>query len=443
MRYNQGDGPEREKAVLVGVEAPGSDPARAVYSLEELARLADTAGADVLGKVIQKRNKPDAATWLGRGKSEELAEICRETGAGLVIFDRELSPAQARNLEDITGVRVIDRTQLILDIFARRARTREGKLQVELAQLNYLLPRLTGRGTELSRLGGGIGTRGPGETRLEVDRRRIRKRITDLNTEIREVKKHRDLLRRGRKDVPFPLVALVGYTNAGKSTVLKKLTGADVFVEDKLFATLDPTTRRVVLPNNETILLTDTVGFIQNLPHHLVAAFRATLEEVLEADLLVHIIDASHPNLEGQIDAVNRVLESLGAIAKPVVMAYNKVDLLPDNGILPVEKGVPAVQISAASGRGLDNLLAAVARELSSRRIRTAFFVPYEKGGLLSMLHEKGRVLKEEPGEEGIAVEVEIESVWAKRVESWLGKDGPYADIAKKGINKKGDNTEY
>ncbi len=422
MEYNQGSEREREreKAVLVGVEAPGEDPAQVAYSLEELARLADTAGADVIRQVVQKRSRPDAATWLGRGKSEELAETCRESGAGLVIFDRELSPAQARNLEDITGVRVIDRTQLILDIFARRARTREGKLQVELAQLNYLLPRLTGRGAELYRLGGGIGTRGPGETRLEVDRRRIRKRITDLNAEIREIKKHRDLLRRGRKEIPLPLVALVGYTNAGKSTVLKNLTGAGVLVEDKLFATLDPTTRRVVLPNNETILLTDTVGFIQNLPHHLVAAFRATLEEVVEADLLIHVVDFSHPNMEGQIDAVNQVLESLGAAAKPVIMAYNKIDLLTDNVILPAEKRTPSVEMSALSGHGLDDLLVAVGRALSSRRIRTVFFIPYEKGGLLSMLHEKGRVLKEEPGEEGITVEVEIESVWAKRVESRL-----------------------
>ncbi len=420
MRYSQGSEHEREKAVLVGVEALGDDPGQVAYSLEELARLADTAGADVSGQVVQKRNKPDAATWLGRGKSEELAETCRELGANLVIFDRELSPAQARNLEDITGVRVIDRTQLILDIFARRARTREGKLQVELAQLNYLLPRLTGRGAELSRLGGGIGTRGPGETRLEVDRRRIRKRITDLNAEIKEIKKHRDLLRRGRKETPFSLVALVGYTNAGKSTVLKNLTGAGVLVEDKLFATLDPTTRRVVLPNNETILLTDTVGFIQNLPHHLVAAFKATLEEVVEADLLLHVVDSSHPNMEGQINAVNQVLESLGAVAKPVVMVYNKIDLLPENAMPPAKKDVQSVEISALSGYGLEDMLVAVGRVLSSRRIRTVFFIPYDKGELLSMLHEKGRVLREEPGEAGITVEVEIGTVWAKRVESRL-----------------------
>ena len=272
----------RERAILVGMESPEVSPEETASSLEELARLVDTAGADVLLQLTQRRDRPDAATFLGRGKAEELAGFCRSLGADLVIFDRELSAAQVRNLETITGVRVIDRTQLILDIFARRARTREGKLQVELAQLNYFLPRLVGRGTELSRLGGGIGTRGPGETKLEVDRRRIRKRIAELNEAIRDVKKHRELLRRSRKEIPVPLVALVGYTNAGKSTILKKLTGAQVLVEDKLFATLDPTTRRVVLPSNEVVLLTDTVGFIRNLPHHLVAAFRATLEEVVK-----------------------------------------------------------------------------------------------------------------------------------------------------------------
>lgn len=411
---------EREKAILVGVEPQGDDSGQVAYSMEELVRLADTAGADVLGQVLQKRNKPHAATFLGRGKAEEVAALCRETGAGLVIFDRELSPAQARNLGELTGVRVIDRTQLILDIFACRARTREGKLQVELAQHNYLLPRLIGRGVELSRLGGGIGTRGPGETKLEVDRRRIRKRIAELNLEIKEIKKHRDLLRRGRKEVPLPLVALVGYTNAGKSSILKKLTGADVLVEDKLFATLDPTTRRVVLPNNETILLTDTVGFIQKLPHHLVAAFRATLEEVVEADLLLHVVDASHPNMEEQIEAVNRVLESLGAAAKPMIMAYNKTDLLPDTELPRTGDGPQAVALSALSGQGLEALLTAVARALSSRRSRVHFYIPYQKSGALSVLHEKGRVLREEHGAEGITVEAEIESVWAKRVESRL-----------------------
>lgn len=409
-----------EKAIMVGVELQEDDPEQAAYSLEELARLVDTAGAQVLSQLTQKRSKPDTATFLGSGKAEEVAELCRSLGADLVIFDHELTPKQGRNLEAITGVRVIDRTQLILDIFARRARTSEGKVQVELAQLNYLLPRLAGKGVELSRLGGGIGTRGPGETKLEVDRRRIRQRITDLKEELENVKKHRDLLRRSRQEAPIPLVSLVGYTNAGKSTILRMLTGADVLVEDKLFATLDPTTRRVVLPNNEAVLLTDTVGFIQHLPHHLVAAFRATLEEVVEADLLLHVVDASHPNISGQIEAVNQVLESLGAADKPVLMVYNKIDLV-DRAQLPrTGSGPPAVLLSALSGQGFSDLLAAVDRLLAAGRMRTTFFIPYKKSNVLNILHEKGRVLHEEHGQEGITVEAEIEVVWANRVEAKL-----------------------
>ena len=410
----------REQAILVGMESPEVNPEETAYSLEELGRLADTAGADVLLELTQRRGRPDAATFLGRGKAEELADCCRSLGAGLVIFDRELSAAQARNLENITGVRVIDRTQLILDIFARRARTREGKLQVELAQLNYLLPRLIGRGTELSRLGGGIGTRGPGETRLEVDRRRIRRRIAELDKAIGDVRKHRELLRRSRKEIPVPLAALVGYTNAGKSTILKKLTGARVLVEDKLFATLDPTTRRVVLPNNEVILLTDTVGFIRNLPHHLVAAFRATLEEVVEADLLLHIVDASHPDLEGQIEAVDQVLESLDSGSKPCIIVYNKTDLVPDFQTPLKTNNQPAVAVSALDGRGLDEMLAAVAGILSRRRVRLAYFIPYGKTGVLSLLYEKGQVLREEHGQDGISVDAELEIVWAERVAARL-----------------------
>lgn len=410
----------REKAILVGVESPADEPEQVANSMEELVRLADTAGADVLRQITQKRNKPDAATFLGRGKAEEVAALCRSLSADLIIFDRELSPAQSRNLEYITGVRVIDRTQLILDIFARRARTSEGKLQVELAQLNYLLPRLIGHGVELSRLGGGIGTRGPGETKLEVDRRRIRKRIAELNTEIREIKKHRDLLRRGRKEIPLPLAALVGYTNAGKSTILKKLTGADVLVEDKLFATLDPTTRKIVLPNKEIVLITDTVGFIQRLPHHLVAAFRATLEEVVEADLLLHVVDASHPNMDGQIEAVERVLESLGAAEKPFIKVYNKIDRISVIDLPRKENGIPAVYISALTGSGLDDLLEELARALAAGRVRKTFFIPYQKSSLVSLLHQKGKVLHEKHGQDGIDLSVEMDAVWAKRVESKL-----------------------
>lgn len=414
MKYNPGNG--RERAVLVGMESPADELQHVANSMEELARLTETAGADVLQQVMQKRSRPDAATLIGRGKADEVAAICRELGAGLIIFDRELSPAQSRNLEDITGVRVIDRTQLILDIFAGRAKTSEGKLQVELAQLNYLLPRLIGHGVELSRLGGGIGTRGPGETKLEVDRRRIRRRIAELKNEIKEIKKHRDLLRKGRKEIPLPLAALVGYTNAGKSTLLKKLTGAEVLVEDKLFATLDPTTRKIILPNKGLVLLTDTVGFIQNLPHHLVAAFRATLEEVVEADLLLHVVDASHPNMDAQVEAVNTVLQSLGASEKPFILVYNKIDCLPAADYPRKDNGIRSVYISALTGLGLDDLLAALERALTARRIRKKFFIPYQKSGLVSLLYQKGKVLHENHGQDGVDVDVEIDTIWAERV---------------------------
>jgi len=410
-----------ERAVLVGVNLPDTNQWQLEESMRELARLVDTAGASVVGSFVQNRYRPDAATFIGKGKAEELAAVCRELEANLIISDRELSPAQARNLEEKTEVKVIDRTQLILDIFARRAQTKEGKLQVELAQLKYLLPRLAGQGTQLSRLGGGIGTRGPGETKLETDRRRIRKRISDLEKDLKEVQKHRALLRRERKDEPLPLVSLVGYTNAGKSTLLRLLTSANVLVEDKLFATLDPTTRRVTLPNNDTILLTDTVGFIQNLPHHLVAAFRATLEEVQEADLLLHVVDSSHSNYEGQIMAVESVLKSLDVLDKPMIMVFNKTDLINEEQ----ERGLsyldyPAVHISAVSGQGVEQLLAVIADVLSERYVVTVLTIPYNKLSVLSLLHQKGKIIKEDYGESGITVEVEISSVWADRVRSQL-----------------------
>ncbi|MHB1041633.1 MAG: GTPase HflX [Eubacteriales bacterium] len=419
-----------EKVLLAGLLLPRDDSEQAGYMMEELERLADTAGAVVVRSLVQKRDRPDPATFFGHGKAAVLAEICREEEADLVVVDREITPAQARNLEDITGVRVIDRTQLILDIFARRARTKEGKLQVELAQLEYMLPRLTGRGVELSRLGGGIGTRGPGETKLEVDRRRIKRRIYNLKEELEEVKRHRGILRRGRKGVPLPLIALVGYTNAGKSALLKIMTGADVLIEDKLFATLDPTTRQVKLPNNEAVLITDTVGFIKNLPHHLVAAFRATLEEVVEADLLLHVVDSAHPNLEAQMEAVDRVLVSLGAAEKPVVVVFNKVDLnvgpgLAEIGCLPACRGrtgsqAPAVAVSAISGQGVGELLNLIAEQLSGGRVRQIYFVPRAKSAVLSLIHEKGKVFGEVHGQDGVNIDVELGRVWAHRIEARL-----------------------
>ncbi|MFZ5652332.1 MAG: GTPase HflX [Bacillota bacterium] len=411
-----------EKAILVGIELAGESREAVVESMKELERLADTAGAEVVGRLVQKRSRPDASTLLGRGKAMEVAKLREETGADIVIFDRELSPAQTRNLEEIVGVRVIDRSRLILDIFACRAKTREGKLQVELAQLNFLLPRLAGIGTELSRLGGGIGTRGPGETKLEVDRRRIRKRISDLKREIEEIRRHREILRRGRREVPVTQVSIVGYTNAGKSTLLKKLTSADVLVEDKLFATLDPTTRRVVLSNNETVLITDTVGFISNLPHHLVAAFRATLEEVSEADILLHVIDISHPNAGMQAETVKEVLKSLGAGQKPTITVCNKVDCVA-GGELPLidtDRGGSPVLISALTGSGLDELLDSIARAAARRRVRRQFFLPFARSGIISVIFERGRVISQEHGPEGVTVEAEMEEVWASRIEAML-----------------------
>ena len=409
-----------ENVILVGVELPGMSSEQVEESMNELAGLADTAGAQVLDSFIQRRNKPDSKFFIGKGKAQETAERCKELDAQLVIVDHELSPSQIRNLIDLMEVRVLDRTQLILDIFAQRASTKEGKLQVELAQLKYLLPRLTGQGKFLSRLGGGIGTRGPGETKLETDRRRLRERIWDLQEELEEVKKHRALLRKGRKQVP--VVSLVGYTNAGKSTLLNALTGSNVLVEDKLFATLDPTTRQVILPNNDEILLTDTVGFIQNLPHHLVAAFRATLEEVIESDMLLHVVDSSHPNSLEQYKAVQKVLRSLEVEDKPSIIVLNKADgsVKPDLNLWRGMAGVPVTVISALTGEGLDLLLETLAENLAYRRVRTTFLIPYAKGSLLSLLHENGMVLAEEHGNDGVNVEVEIERVWADRIAAQL-----------------------
>ncbi|SHE28236.1 GTP-binding protein HflX [Desulfofundulus australicus DSM 11792] len=418
--------PAYEKVLLVTLQLPHEDEREVEESLEELARLADTAGAQVVGRVVQRARRPDPATFLGRGKvREEIAPACRELGVDLVICDHELSPAQVRNLEEELGVRVIDRTQLILDIFARRARTREGRLQVELAQLEYLYPRLTGRGTELSRLGGGIGTRGPGETKLETDRRRIKRRITDLRRELEEVRRHRALLRARRQGVPLTLVSLVGYTNAGKSTLLNALTGAGVPAEDKLFATLDPTTRRLVLPNNEMVLLTDTVGFIRRLPHHLVAAFRATLEEVVEADLLLHVVDVSSPDYPDQVKAVEKVLASLGAGEKPTILVYNKIDRLTAEETWLLPTGRPAVAVSALTGRGLDELRRLIMEVLRDQRVRREFLVPYRRGDVLNLLYEKGEVLRREDTPAGVLLEVELGAVWASRAAALLGKDNP------------------
>jgi GTP-binding protein HflX len=367
-------GKGQEVAVLVGVNHGRQARWEAEDSLQELVQLARSAGARVAGTVLQDRERLDPRYLIGKGKAEELRS--RAAGADLVILDEELSGSQQRNLEHLLGKRVIDRTGLILDIFAQRARSREGKLQVELAQLDYLLPRLAGAWTHLERLGGGIGTRGPGETQLESDRRRIKTRMAKLRRDLEEVRRHRALLRRPRRRVPFPIVALVGYTNAGKSSLMNALTDAGVAVEDQLFATLDPTLRRLILPGARVVLLSDTVGFIRKIPHQLVAAFQATLEEIQEATILLHVVDVSHPHAELQAAAVEGVLGELGLADRPTVLVCNKIDRL---GEAPFARrpGSGRVAVSATTGAGLDDLRAEIvtclaALEASRRAAREA-----------------------------------------------------------------------
>lgn len=416
---------EKEKAILVGLQLPYQDEDFTYQSLKELARLAETAGVEVVDEVLQKRPRPDAAYYIGKGKAEELNLLRQIKEANVVIFDNELSPAQLRNLEFVSGTKIIDRTALILDIFAQRARTMEGKLQVELAQLNYLLPRLIGMGQVLSRLGGGIGTRGPGETKLEMDRRRIRKRISDLTRNLAEVRKNRNLQRKSRKSIPLPTVALVGYTNAGKSSLLNSLTEADVLAEDKLFATLDPTTRKLEMPNNNEILLTDTVGFINKLPHHLVAAFRATLEELVEADILIHVVDASHPAMDSQMDAVNRVLAELGVVEKPTVTAFNKVDLLPKQvQNLLLKKYDRSVAVSAKENTGFNDLKAAILDLLPAKRRQVLLAVPYGQSNLVALVHEKGKVISEEYGSDAVIISAWLDEAVFNRVRQYQQVNG-------------------
>jgi GTP-binding protein HflX len=381
----------------VGVELKSGSTHQLRESLDELAELAQTAGGEVIGEGTQKVESANPATYIGKGKAQEFAKHCKEHNADTVIFDDELSPAQTRNLEKIFEIKILDRTALILDIFSQRARTREGKLQIELAQLQHLLPRLTKFWGHLSRQSGGIGMRGgEGETQLEADRRKVNERIDSITRDLDAVRQQRETQRAGRLRNQWPLASIVGYTNAGKSTLLNRLTGAGVLAKDILFATLDPTTRRLRLPTNQNILLTDTVGFIKKLPHGLVESFKATLEEVVQADLLLHVVDISHPQADEQIAAVNTVLGELGAADKPTMMVFNKVDQLNGgNTLTRLHELYPnSVAISARTGRGVDELLSEISTQIRPERELVDLKIPHEEAALIARLHKVGQVLE-------------------------------------------------
>jgi GTP-binding protein HflX len=415
---------KKERAVLVGVHTGNRNSLEDTTeeSLAELARLADTAGAEVLTAILQNRTFIETSTYVGEGKVKEIKAVCESLGANLIIFDDELTGSQVRNLEDITGIKVIDRSTLILDIFAARALTKEGKIQVELAQLKYMLPRLVGVGSALSRLGGGIGTRGPGETKLETDRRHIKRRISYLEDELKDIKKHRELLRSRRKKEGIPVVALVGYTNAGKSSLLNALAHSDVLAEDKLFATLDPTVRSIELSDNRKVLLVDTVGFIRKLPHRLIEAFKSTLEEAVLADVLLHVVDSSSDVADQHILVVNNILKELGAASKPIIMVYNKIDLKQDDIHLPQDRQMVkgSVEVSARTGKGINDLLELMDDIVPGKKIKVKICVPYSVGSIVSQIHEKCDVLREEYTQEGTVMNVLVDEVMFGRVKEYI-----------------------
>ena len=416
---------ERERAILVGVrqkaDAGGDTQPDGGEQLGELAQLAWTAGADVLGKVLYRDREADAAFYIGKGKVDEVKRVCHELGANIVIFDGELSGVQTRNLEDELDVKVVDRTALILDIFAGRARTREGKLQVELAQLNYNLSRLIGLGGQLSRLGGGIGTRGPGEKKLDVDRRHIRRRILAIERDLVKTRERRERTRNSGRMSSMPIVAFVGYTNAGKSTLFNALCDADVFTENKLFATLDPTARKLPLPSGGGVIAIDTVGFIDKLPHQLIDAFKATLEESVYADILLHVVDVSNPDARAQMEIVERILSDIGAVNKKTLVAFNKIDLLErepewlrfwrhapanagDGGVLYAS--AKTCVVSAKTGQSLDALKRALAELAQEEYIKLDVLIPYKDGGVCSYIRENASILHEEYTAAGVAMKV-------------------------------------
>ncbi len=418
-----------ERAVLVGLSCPGftAEQDADERTMDELRALAETAGAEAVAMTLQRRPAPEARTFIGEGKAEEVKLLAEENEATLILFDNELSPSQTRNLEELIGRTVLDRSALILDIFAQRARTGEGKLQVELAQYQYILPRLAGMWTHLVRqtAGGGkspIGTRGPGETQLETDRRHIRKRIDKLKADLEQVRQVRAVQRRQRKKTELPMVAIVGYTNAGKSTLLNTLTGADIPANDRLFDTLDPTTRKKRISDTQEILLSDTVGFIRKLPHHLVSAFKATLEELAYADLLLHVVDVSDEDWRIQAETVERVVAQLGAQDIPRVMVYNKADKC-DPDMIPYFRPDEGVAISAKTGEGIDELLKTIERALGRGKHKVKLLIPYSAGAVLDMLHREAQIESTDYAAEGTLVEAIVDDKTYGRVAEYLTED--------------------
>ena len=412
----------QERAVLVGLNADcfTAEQTATAESLEELEDLLETAGGFCTGKVLQNRHTPDSHSFIGEGKAQEVRMLVEATASTMVIFDNELSPGNIRALEEIIGVTVLDRSALILDIFAQRAKTKEGRLQVELAQYQYLLPRLSGTGASLSRQGGGIGTRGPGETKLETDRRHIRERIARLEDELEQVRKVRAVQRERRMKNAIPVVAIVGYTNAGKSTLLNQLTGAGIPANNRLFDTLDTTSRQLKVSDNLDVILSDTVGFIAKLPHHLVNAFHATLEELEYADLLLHVIDVSDPNLEEHVAVVDRLIAKLAKPDTPVLRCYNKADLVYTEDI-PV--GKDCVAISAKKGKNMDGLLKAIEEALGHSRHHVILRFPYAKGGMVETLHDNAQVKKAEYTDQGIEVETILDAILYGRLREYVVKE--------------------
>lgn len=412
----------QERAVLVGLNADcfTAEQTATAESLEELEDLLETAGGFCTGKVLQNRHTPDSHSFIGEGKAQEVRMLVEATASTMVIFDNELSPGNIRALEEIIGVTVLDRSALILDIFAQRAKTKEGRLQVELAQYKYLLPRLSGMGVSLSRQGGGIGTRGPGETKLETDRRHIRERIARLEDELEQVRKVRAVQRERRMKNSIPVVAIVGYTNAGKSTLLNKLTGAGIPANNRLFDTLDTTSRQLTVSDNLDVILSDTVGFIAKLPHHLVNAFHATLEELEYADLLLHVIDVSDPDLEAHVAVVDKLIAKLAKPDTPVLRCYNKADLVYSEDI---PMGKDCVAISAKKGKNMDGLLKAIEEALGHSRHHVLLRFPYSKGGMVETIHDNAQVKKVEYTDEGIEVETILDAILYGRLREYVVKE--------------------